>query len=205
MTEIIGHKGTMTQLYDEQGVVRPVTAIHVPNCIVVRKRTKQTDGYEALQLGVGQLSKRRSTKPLLGYFKKAGVEPRGVLREVRVDNVDDYKIGQQLGVDLFKPGERVAVSGITRGRGFAGGMRRWGWHGGPQTHGSMSHRRIGSLGSGTSPGRALRGRTLPGHYGVERVTVRNLMVVKVEAERGVLYVEGAVPGHRGGIVHVRKV
>lgn len=205
MTEIIGHKGTMTQLYDEQGVVRPVTAIHVPNCIVVRKRTKQTDGYEALQLGVGQLSKRRSTKPLLGYFKKAGVEPRGVLREVRVDNVDDYKIGQQLGVDLFKPGERVAVSGITRGRGFAGGMRRWGWHGGPQTHGSMSHRRIGSLGSGTSPGRALRGRTLPGHYGVERVTVRNLKVVKVEAERGVLYVEGAVPGHRGGIVHVRKV
>ncbi len=205
MTEIIGHKGTMTQLYDEQGIVRPVTAIHVPNCIVVRKRTKQTDGYEALQLGVGQLSKRRSTKPLLGYFKKAGVEPRGVLREVRVDNVDDYKIGQQLGVDLFKPGEKVAVSGITRGRGFAGGMRRWGWHGGPQTHGSMSHRRIGSLGSGTSPGRALRGRTLPGHYGVERVTVRNLKVVKVEAERGVLYVEGAVPGHRGGIVHVRKV
>jgi large subunit ribosomal protein L3 len=204
MTEIVGHKGSMCQLFDEQGTVRPVTAISVPDCIVVRKRTKQADGYEAIQLGLGPISKRHSTKPVLGHFKKAGVEPRDALREVSVDKIDDYSVGQKLGVDIFKPGDKVAVSGITRGRGFAGGMRRWGWHGGNKTHGSTTHRRVGSLGSGTSPGRPLRGRTMAGHYGVERVTVRNLRVVKVEADRGIIYVEGAVPGHRGGVVVVKK-
>jgi len=194
----------MCQLFDEQGTVRPVTAISVPDCIVVRKRTKQADGYEAIQLGLGPISKRHSTKPVLGHFKKAGVEPRDALREVSVDKIDDYSVGQKLGVDIFKPGDKVAVSGITRGRGFAGGMRRWGWHGGNKTHGSTTHRRVGSLGSGTSPGRPLRGRTMAGHYGVERVTVRNLRVVKVEADRGIIYVEGAVPGHRGGVVVVKK-
>jgi large subunit ribosomal protein L3 len=204
MIEVIGRKGSMCQLFDEQGIVRPVTAVSVADCIVVGKRTKQDDGYEALQLGLGRISKRRSTKPMLGVFKKAGVEPRQTLREVRAEKLDEFKVGQSVGVDGFKPGDKVAVSGITRGRGFAGGVRRWGWHGGPSTHGSMTHRRIGSLGSGTSPGRALRGRTLPGHYGVERVTVRNLRVVKVEVEKGVIYVEGAVPGSRGGVVVVSR-
>ena len=204
MIGLIGHKGEMCQIFDDRGVVRPVTAISVPDCIVVRKRTKDTDGYEAVQLGLGKISKRRSTKPTLGYFKKAGVEPRNVLMEFDVDKLDDFKVGQKIGVDGLKPGDKVMVSGITKGRGFTGGMKRWGWHGGNKTHGSTTHRRIGSLGSGTTPGRPLKGRTAAGHYGVERVTVRNLRVVKVEADKGVIFVEGAVPGCRGGVVSVRK-
>jgi large subunit ribosomal protein L3 len=204
MMSLLGHKGTMAQLYDEQGVVRPATAVLIPDLVVVRKRTKDVDGYAALQLGLGKISKRRSTKPVLGHFKKAGVEPRNTLREVRVDDVDGFTVGQQLTVELLQPGDKVTVTGTTRGRGFAGGVRRWGWHGGPATHGSMTHRRIGSLGSGTSPGRALKGRTLPGHYGVETVTVRGLRVVRVEPEKGIVYISGAVPGHRGSVVVVRK-
>jgi large subunit ribosomal protein L3 len=195
----------MSQIYDDQGVVWPVTAVVAPDCIVVRLRTKAADGYEALQLGVGSISRRRSTKPVLGQFKKAGVEPRNTVREARVESTSAYAVGQKIGVDQFKPGDRVSVSGITRGRGFSGGMRRWGWHGGPASHGSTSHRRIGSLGSGSSPGRALRGRTLPGHYGVEQVTTRNLRVVKVDADKGIIYVNGSVPGHRGGVVVLKKV
>lgn len=204
MIMLIGRKGEMCQLFDEQGVVQPSTEIHVGQNVVVARRTRSGHGYEALQLGFGAPSKRRLNKPYAGHFRKAGQEPTGVLREVRVDKSEDFQVGQKLGVELFQPGDKVRVTGKTRGRGFAGGMRRWGWHGGPGSHGSMSHRRIGSVGSGTSPGRVLRGRTLPGHYGTERVTVRNLKVVKVEPERGCLYVRGAVPGHRGSVVLVTK-
>jgi large subunit ribosomal protein L3 len=204
MIALLGQKRNMTQLYTEQGVVVPVTEIHVGECVVVRKRTRKTDGYEALQIGYGHVSKRKSTKPLAGYYKKAGVDPCQVLREIEVDKVDDFKVGDKLAASVFKPGDKVRVTGITRGRGFAGGMRRWGWHGGPGSHGSTTHRRIGSLGSGTTPGRPLRGRTMAGHYGVEQVTIKNLKVFKVESERGTLFVTGAVPGHRGSIVLVRK-
>jgi large subunit ribosomal protein L3 len=201
---LIGQKGSMSQLYDEQGRVRPVTAIEVGECVVVRKRTKTLDGYDALQLGFGKPSKRQATKPVQGHYRKAGLEPMGVLREVRVDKIDDYQVGQRLGVGVFKTGDVVSVTGTTKGRGFTGGMKRWGWHGGPASHGHTSHRRIGSLGSGTSPGRVLRGRTLPGHYGVERVTVRNLKVFRAEPEKGIVYVTGAVPGYRGGVVLIRR-
>ena len=204
MIAVIGEKGAMRQLYDEQGVVHPSTEIRIPGCVVVAKRTRVTHGYEALQLGSGRVSKSTMNKPYAGHFKRAGVETFGVLREVRVEKSDDYAVGQKLGVELFQPGDKVSVAGRTKGRGFTGGMKRWGWHGGPGSHGSMSHRRIGSLGSGTSPGRVLPGRTLPGHYGVERVTVRNLRVIKIEPERGVLYVRGAVPGFEGSSVVVSK-
>ncbi len=204
MTGLIGIKGEMCQVYDDQGVVWSSTVISVNDCVVVRRRTARTDGYEALQLGIGKPTARKSTKPVAGHYKKAGVDPKRYLREVRVDASDARKVGDKVTVDIFQPGDKVKVTGTTRGRGFAGGMRRWGWHGGPETHGSMTHRRIGSIGSGTSPGRVLPGRTMPGHYGVERVTVRNLKVVRVEPEKGLLYVHGAVPGHRGGLVIVRK-
>jgi len=204
MIAVIGKKGAMFQLYDGSGMVRPSTEIKVSGCVVVAKRTRAAHGYEALQLGTGTPSKRVLTKPYSGYFRKSGLEPTGVLREVRVAKADDYQIGQKLGVELFQPGDKVSVVGTTKGRGFAGGMRRWGWHGGPAAHGSMTHRRIGSLGSGSSPGRVLRGRTMPGHYGVERVTIRNLKVVKVDPENGALYVRGAVPGFQGSVVIVRK-
>jgi large subunit ribosomal protein L3 len=201
---LIGRKGEMCQLYDEQGVVQPSTEIQIDKNVVIALRTKSRHGYEAVQLGFGRPSKGRLTKPYAGHFKKAGQEPKHVLREVRVEQSGEYQVGQQLGVEIFAPGEKVRVTGTTRGRGFAGGVRRWGWHGGPRTHGSMTHRRIGSIGSGTSPGRVHRGRTLPGHYGVERVTIRNVKVVKIVPDKGLLYVRGAVPGHRGSIVTVMK-
>ena len=141
---------------------------------------------------------------MAGYFRKQGVEPTRLLREVRIADAGAVEVGQQLGADLFQPGDRVRVEGRTKGRGFAGGIKRWGWHRGPMTHGGMSKRRIGSVGAGTSPGRVLKGRALPGHYGVERVTIRNLRVIKVNAEQNVVYVKGAVPGHRDGVVLLRK-
>jgi len=145
MIAVIGEKSAMCQLYDELGIVRPSTAIKVPGCVVVAKRTRAAHGYEALQLGTGVVGRRQLTKPLAGHFKKAGVDPVGVVREVRVDSTDNYQVGQKLGVELFQPGDKVSVTGMTKGRGFAGGMKRWGWHGGPGGHGSMTHRRSARL------------------------------------------------------------
>lgn len=204
MIALIGQKGNMAQLYDERGVVVPATEVAVGECVVVGVRTRERHGYEALQIGFGAVSKRKSSKPLLGYYKKAGVPPARSLQEIKVDRTAEYKVGQKLGAGVFALGDKVHVTGVTRGRGFSGGVRRWGWHGGPASHGSMTHRRIGSLGSGTSPGRPLKGRTQAGQYGVERVTIRNLSIVKLEPERGVLYVGGAIPGHRGSLVLIRK-
>lgn len=204
MIALVGQKGNMTQLYTEQGVVVPVTEVEVGDCVVVGKRTQKRHGYEALQIGFGAPSKRKSSKPLLGFYRKAGVSPMRSLQEIRVDKPGDFEVGQKLGMDVFTLGDTVHVTGVTRGRGFAGGMRRWGWHGGPSSHGSMTHRRVGSIGAGTSPGHILKGRTQAGHYGVERVTVRNLSIVKLEPEKGVLCVSGAIPGHRGGLVLIRK-
>jgi large subunit ribosomal protein L3 len=201
---LIGQKGNMAQLYTDQGVVVPVTEVKVGECVVVGKRTQELNGYEALQIGFGVVSKRKSSKSLLGFYKKAGVPPARSLQEIEVDKIADYQVGQKLGVDVFALGDTVHVTGITKGRGFTGGMKRWGWHGGPASHGSMFSRRIGSLGSGTTPGRPLKGRTGAGHYGVEQVTIRNLSIVKLEPEKGVLYVNGAIPGHRGGLVLIRK-
>ncbi|NPV13392.1 50S ribosomal protein L3 [candidate division WOR-3 bacterium] len=204
MIGLVGIKGEMTQIYDDAGKVVPVTEIKVGKCVVVGLRTREKHGYFAVQIGQGEPSKRQLTKPYEGQFKKAGVPVLGKVCEFRVDSVEGYQIGQELKVDIFQPGEFVNVTGWTKGRGFAGGMKRWGWHGGPASHGSMSHRRIGSLGAGSSPGRALPGRTLPGHYGCERVTIKNLKVVKVDPEQGVIYVRGAVPGYRGARVLIRK-
>jgi large subunit ribosomal protein L3 len=204
MIALIGQKGNMAQLYDDRGVVVPVTEVRVGECVVVGKRTQELNGYEALQIGFGTVSKRKSSKPLLGIYKKAGVPPARSLQEIEVDKVADYQVGQKLGVGVFALGDTVHVTGITKGRGFTGGMKRWGWHGGPASHGSMFSRRIGSLGSGTTPGRPLKGRTGAGHYGVEQVTIRNLSIVKLEPEKGVLYVNGAIPGHRGSLILIRK-
>ena len=204
MIALIGQKGNMAQLYDERGVVVPATEVRVGECVVVGKRTQELNGYEALQIGFGAVSKRKSSKSLLGFYKKAGVPPARSLQEIEVDKIAEYQVGQKLGVGVFALGDTVHVTGITMGRGFTGGMKRWGWHGGPASHGSMFSRRIGSLGSGTTPGRPLKGRTGAGHYGVEQVTIRNLSIVKLEPEKGVLYVNGAIPGHRGGLVLIRK-
>lgn len=205
MIGLIGQKGEMSQIYDEKGRVMPVTAIEVGKCVVVGVRTGDKQGYCALQIGQGVASKRQMTKPYEGQFKKAGVPVVRFVREFRVNSVEGFKKGQELTVDALKPGDLVTVTGWTKGRGFAGGVKRWGWTGGPGSHGSMSHRRIGSVSSGSSPGRVLPGRTLPGHYGVERVVIRNLKVIKVDSESGVIYVRGAVPGYRGSELLIKKV
>lgn len=203
---LLGLKGVMTQLYDEQGRAVPVTAIEVgSDCVVVSRRTGELDGYEAVQLGFGRVKAKQARKPLAGHCKRAGLEPVRFLREVTAKGNEELKPGERVGVDSFQPGDMVQVTGRTRGRGFAGGVERWNWSSGPRSHGSMSHRRIGSVGSGTSPGRVLRGRHLPGHYGNEQVTIRNLYVVKVEPEAGRLYVSGAVPGRRGSLLLVKKL
>ncbi len=204
MIGLIGQKGEMTQLYDERGRVMPVTAIEVGKCVVVGLRTKEKHGYCALQIGQGEPSKRQSIKPYEGQFKKAGVPVVRVVREFRMNSMEGFKVGQELTVDVLKPGDLVTVAGWTKGRGFAGGMKRWGWSGGPSSHGSMSHRRIGSVSAGSSPGRVLPHRTLPGHYGVERVVIKNLKVIKVDSESGVVYVRGAVPGYRGSELLIKK-
>ena len=197
---LIGRKVGMTQVFQDDGTMIPVSVVAIQPNTVTRLRTPERDGYTAIQLGTEP--GKKLTKPEAGQLRD--LPKVAVIREFRVEDVADYQVGQKLGVGVFALGDVVHVTGITRGRGFAGGMRRWGWHGGPGSHGSMFSRRIGSIGSGTSPGRPLKGRTMPGHYGVEQVTVRNLSIVKLEPERGVLYVNGAIPGHRGAVVLIRK-
>jgi large subunit ribosomal protein L3 len=202
MIGLLAKKVGMTQLFGEKGDVRPVTLLETGPCYVIQKKNQKSDGYDAIQIGYEP--KKKSNRPLAGHFKKANLPVLRELKEIRVKNVEEYQVGQELKVDIFAAGDWVDVVGFTRGRGFAGGMKRWGWVGGPATHGSMSHRRIGSVGCTTSPGRVLRGKHLPGHYGDEQVTVKNLKVVRVDGAKNLLFVSGAVPGPRNGILFIRK-
>ncbi|SHJ05971.1 50S ribosomal protein L3 [Desulfofundulus thermosubterraneus] len=200
---ILGRKVGMTQIFNDAGQAIPVTVIEAGPCIVVQKKTPERDGYSAIQLGFGEKPERLVNKPLKGHFAKAGVRPLRFLRELRVENVEDYQVGQEIKADVFTTGERVDVVGTSRGRGFAGGIKRHGFHRGPMAHGSKYHRRPGSLGA-KGPARVFKGRKLPGHYGVERVTVQNLEVVRVDPERNLLAVKGSVPGPRGGLLLVKE-
>jgi large subunit ribosomal protein L3 len=203
MKGIIGRKVGMTRIFDEKGEVVPVTVIEAGPCPVVEVRTKKTHGYNAIQIGFGRRKKARTTKALAGHYGKAGVEPAHMLREVRLDEVGEFKIGMELKADLFKVGEQVRVTGVTKGKGFQGVMKRWGFHGGPDGHGGCSHRRPGSIGQCATPGRVWKNTRMGGHTGNDRMTTRNLVVVKVDAENNLLAVKGAVPGHVRGYVIVR--
>jgi large subunit ribosomal protein L3 len=205
MIGLLGRKVGMTQIYSKTGKVIPVTVVKAGPCVVVQKKEEKSDGYYALQLGFE--AKPKSNKPYAGHFKKVNLEPKRVLHEFRLTNADEagkYSVGQEVKVDIFTEGDKVAVRGITKGKGFAGGMKRWGWHGGPASHGSTSHRRIGSVGSGSSPGHPWRGRHLPGHLGMETVTIKNLKVAKVDLEQNLLYIKGAIPGSSLTPVEIRK-
>jgi large subunit ribosomal protein L3 len=201
MKGIIGRKLRMSQVFLANGDVEPVTVIQAGPCIVVQRKTKENDGYDAVQFGLDPYD--NANKPKTGHFQKNSLKPMKVLREMPV--ATDCKVGDEVRADIFAEGDMVAVVGYTKGRGFAGGMKRWGWHGGRASHGSTSHRRIGSVGSNTYPGRPWRGRTLPGRYGNERVTVKNLKVIKVDPAANLLYVRGAVPGANQGVVIVQSV
>jgi len=199
---ILGRKIGMTQVFDESGQIVPVTVVEAGPCYVVARRTTEHDGYSAVQLGFGKRSARRTTRPVKGHFDKAGVEPAAVLREVRVEDAQDYEVGQELKADIFKAGDIVDVTGRSKGKGYAGGIKRHGFRRGPMAHGSKYHRAPGSLQS-RDGSRVFKGRRLPGHLGDDRVTVHGLKVVDVDAEKNLLILKGAVPGARGSLLLVR--
>jgi large subunit ribosomal protein L3 len=203
MQAMLGRKLGMTRIYEEGRMAMPVTLVEMDICYVVQRKTMARDGYAALQLGIGR--SKHAAKPLHGHLKKVGLKhPPAKLMEVRGEFADDLKPGCKLDVGVFAPGDKVDVVGWTKGRGFAGGIKRHGWHGGPETHGSNHHRRIGSASQGSTPGHLWKGRTLPGHYGNERQTVRNLKVVKVDTDRHLLFLKGSVPGPQGGVLIIKK-
>jgi large subunit ribosomal protein L3 len=203
---LIGRKIGMTQIFAEDGSQVPVTVIQAGPCTVVGIRRRERHGYDALQLGFEPLRKNVN-RPMAGHFKKAGVAPLRVLREFRLEKsemLEGYQVGQTLTAALFKPGELVDVVGVTKGKGFQGGVRRHGWYGGDATHGSMFHRAPGSIGASSDPSRVWPGHHLPGRMGGERRTVLNLRVERVMPEQNLVLVRGAVPGANGGLVLIRK-
>ena len=204
---LLGKKVGMTQLFNESGVAVSVTIIEAGPCPVVQQRTISTNGYEAIQIGYQTERKaKKVTKPLKGHFDKAKVAPQKHLREFRLESpeISMYAVGQILTVGLFEPGEKVRVTGVTKGKGFQGGVKRWGYRGGPETHGSMFHRAPGSIGASSFPSRVFRGHHMPGRMGSDTMTVKGLEVVKVIPEQNLLLVSGAVPGPAGGLVTICK-
>jgi len=201
---ILGTKIGMTQIFDETGKVVPVTVIMAGPCTVVQKKTVETDGYEAIQVGYGEVKEKQVNKPLKGHFAKADTANKKYLRELRLDDISAFEVGTEIKADIFEAGEKIDVTGISKGKGFAGPMKRWGLHRGPMTHGSGYHRGSGSMGACSAPGRVMKGKKLPGHMGVKKVTVQNLEVVKVVADENIILVKGAVPGNKGGLVTVRN-
>ena len=201
---IIGKKLGMTQIFDENGLVIPVTVIEAGPCYVVQKKTTATDGYEAVQLGFEDLREKLVNKPMAGHFKKAGVSAKTHLKEFRLDNAADMNVGDVVAADTFACGEKVDITGITKGRGYTGAVKRWGNHILRMTHGTGPiHRQVGSMGACSTPSRVYKNKKMAGQYGNEQVTVLNLEVVKIDAEKGLIAVKGAVPGARGGIVFIR--
>jgi large subunit ribosomal protein L3 len=201
---IIGKKIGMTQVFDEIGNIVPVTVVEAGPCVVVQKKTIENDGYEAIQVGFENAKEKAVTKPLKGHFAKAGVALKKVLREFRLDDCSTYNVGDQITADVFAAGEKVDVTGTSKGKGFAGSIKRWGSHRGPMTHGSGYHRRPGSLGACSTPSRVMKNKKLPGHMGVEKVTIQNLDVVRVDTEKNLILVKGAVPGAKGGLLIVKN-
>ena len=205
---IVGKKIGMTQIFTDDGRLVPVTVVEAGPCKVVQKKSIQSDGYAAVQVGFDTLPENRAkkliNKPLTGHFKKAGIEPARHLRELRLDNAAELEVGTDLTVTQFEAGEKIDVSGLTRGRGFTGAIYRWNQHTGPMAHGSKYHRGVGSMSANTDPARVFKNKHMPGHYGVERVTVQNLEIVKIDTERNLLLIKGAVPGPNGGLLIVRN-
>ncbi len=199
---ILGKKVGMTQIFNDKGQVVPVTVVLAGPCTVIQKKTGASDGYNALQVGFDVKRESLVNKPLKGHFAKANVSPVRFIREMRLDNVDDYQVGQEIKADVFSTGDKVDVVGTSKGKGFAGGIKRHGFHRGPMKHGSKYHRRPGSLGA-KGPARVFKGRLLPGRLGGVRVTVQNLEVVRVDAERNLLLIKGAVPGPKKALIMIK--
>ena len=201
---IIGKKVGMTQIFDEVGNVILVTVIETTPNTVVQIKTIEKDGYNAIQLGYGEIKDKHINKPEKGHFSKANLTPKKHLREFRVEDIENYKVGDEVKADIFQAGEKIDVQGITKGKGFQGVIKRHGQHRGPMGHGSMYHRRPGSMGSTSTPGRVFKGKKLPGHMGKNTVTIQNLDVVKVDMDKNVILIKGSVPGAKGAILKIKS-
>ncbi|MFC7581144.1 50S ribosomal protein L3 [Schaalia naturae] len=202
---LLGRKLGMTQVWDAEGRLVPLTVVQVDTNVVTQVRDLETDGYSAVQLGFGEIDTRKVTKPLAGHFEKAGVTPRRHLAEVRTSGADAYATGQELGAALFEAGQSVDVSGNTKGKGFAGVMKRYGFHGDSATHGAhRNHRKPGSIGACATPGRIFKGTRMAGRMGNARRTIQNLTIQAVDTEKGLLLISGAIPGPKNGVVLVRS-
>ena len=203
MKAIIGKKIGMTQIFDENGYVIPVTVIEAGPCVVAQVKSEDNDGYNAIQLGFGEVKDKHINKPEKGHFAKSKLTAKKHLREFRTDSISDVKVGDEVKADVFTAGEKVDIQGLTKGKGFQGVIKRHGQHRGPMGHGSMYHRRPGSMGSTSTPGRVFKGKKLPGHMGVQTVTIQNLDVVRVDMDKNVLLVKGSVPGPKGAILKIK--
>ena len=203
MKAIIGKKVGMTQIFDETGKVIPVTVIEAGPCVVAQVKSEETDGYNAIQLGFGDVKESKLNKPERGHFANAKIAPKKHLREFRVDSVEGVEVGTEVKADTFQAGDKIDVQGITKGKGFQGVIKRHGQSRGPMGHGSMYHRRPGSMGPTSTPGRVFKGKKLPGHMGRVTVTIQNLDVVKVDMDKNVILLKGSVPGAKGAILKLR--
>ncbi len=200
---LIGKKVGMTQIFDESGKVIPVTAIEAGPCVVAQVKTEETDGYTAIQLGFGDVKANKVNKPEKGHFSKVNVTPKKHLREFRVNEVE-VKVGDELKADVFAAGDKIDIQGTSKGKGFQGVIKRHGQHRGPMGHGSMYHRRPGSMGPTSTPGRVFKGKKLPGHMGRETVTIQNLEVIRVDLDKNAILVKGSVPGAKGAILKLKS-
>ncbi len=202
---LLGKKLGMTGFFTPEGRYLPVTVIEAGPCVVTQIKTRATDGYDALQLGFGEKRKSRVNKPLQGHYKKSGEQCFRYLREFVVANPEEYNLGQEITVDMFQVGDRVDVVGTTKGRGFAGVIKRYGFHRGPMTHGSRNVRRPGSIGCSAWPAKVIKGKKMPGQYGNDRKTIRNLEIIDIRSEDNVILVKGAVPGAEFGVMTVNEL
>ena len=201
---ILAEKVGMTQFFDAKNEFIPITVLKAEPCCVTQKKSVETDGYDAIQVGYGYVKPRRVSKPQLIFFKKNNIEPKKFLREFRLDDVSTYNVGDEIKIDIFKAGEKVDVVATSKGKGFQGSIKRHNHHRGPMAHGSKYHRGVGSMSSATTPGRVKKGKKMPGHMGAKRVTVQNLEIIKVDAEKNLLVLKGSIPGTRGSLVFIKN-
>lgn len=204
MKSIMGKKIGMTQIFDENGVMIPVTVVEAGPVVVTQIKTEETDGYNAVQVGFGEVKEKHVNKPMKGHFTKAGVALKKHVKELRPeDGVENYSLAQEIKVDIFEVGEKIDVTGISKGKGFQGSIKRHGQSRGPETHGSHYHRAPGSMGSASDPSKVRKGKKLPGHMGHTRVTIQNLEVARVDAEKNLILIKGAIPGPKKGLVVIK--
>ena len=201
---LLGKKLGMTSIFTPEGKYIPVTVVLAGPCVVTQIKKESTDGYNALQLGFGQKKDSRTNKPMKGHFKKSGGGSFAHLGEFSVENPDEYSLGQEITIDIFKVGDRVDITGTTKGRGFAGVMKRHGFHGGPKTHGSHSRRIPGSIGCSATPSKVVKGKKMPGHYGHARRTMQNMEIIDIRSQENLVLLKGAVPGHKSGLVLIKR-